>query len=280
MQRLLREDRQRRVAKGSRSLDARVGVHTGEVVAFSVETSGRVEYRLVGHTANLASRIESIAPVGSIAISQYTRQLCEGYFEFHELGPMTFKGLSAPINVYKVLGLGAHGRRARLDLAVKRGLTPLVGRDRSLATFEDLFADVKAGRGQVVFVSGEAGIGKSRLLLEFRRLLADANEEVTWLEGRCVSFGASTPMLPILDQLRENFRIDTNDGETEIIGKVEHGMRRLGGLEAEIPYIRYLLAVDPGDWQYWRWMRRRGARGSSTRFAHCRCAVRSCGRWC
>jgi predicted ATPase len=70
---------------------------------------------------------------------------------------------------------------------------------------------------------------------------------VTWLEGRCVSFGASSPMLPILDQLRENFRIDENDGEPEIIAKVEHGIRRLGGLDSEIPYIRYLLAVDPGD---------------------------------
>ena len=99
----------------------------------------------------------------------------------------------------------------------------------------------------MVFVSGEAGIGKSRLLIEFRRLLAAANEEVTWLEGRCVSFGASIPMLPVLDQLRENFRIDENDGEPEIIAKIEHGMRRLGSLEPEIPYIRYLLAVDPGD---------------------------------
>jgi hypothetical protein len=71
-----------------------LGVHTGEVVADSVETSGKVEYRLVGHTANLAARLESIAPVGSIAISDYTRQLCEGYFELRGLGPMTVKGIS------------------------------------------------------------------------------------------------------------------------------------------------------------------------------------------
>jgi tetratricopeptide (TPR) repeat protein len=116
-----------------------------------------------------------------------------------------------------------------------------------LAALEELFADVKTGRGQVVFVSGDAGIGKSRLLLEFRQRLTAANEEITWLEGRCVSFGASIPMLPTIDQLRENFRIDENDGEPEIIAKVEHGMRRLGDVETEIPYIRYLLAVDPGD---------------------------------
>jgi hypothetical protein len=73
------------------------------------------------------------------------------------------------------------------------------------------------------------------------------NEELTWLEGRCVSFGASIPMLPNIEQLRESFRIDENDGEPEIIAKVEDVMRRLGGVEPEIPYIRYLLAVDPGD---------------------------------
>jgi len=247
MQRELRADGQRRAEKGLRSLEARVGVHTGEVVAYSVETSGKVEYRLVGHTANLGSRLESLAPVGSIAVSEYTRQLCEGYFELRGLGPMTVKGLGAPINVYEVIGLGPQGRRARLDLAVERGLTPLVGRDRPLATFAELFADVKEGSGRVVFVSGEAGIGKSRLLLELRRLLAAANEDVTWLEGRCVSFGASIPMLPTLDQLRENFGVNENDGEPEIITKIEHGMHRLGGLDAEIPYIRYLLAVDPGD---------------------------------
>ena len=177
-------------------------------------------------------------------ISDATHKSVAGFFETLELGELEIKG-HAPVRAFEVLR--PHGRRARLDLAVERGLTPLVGRDRPLATFGELFTDVKAGHGQVVFVSGEAGIGKSRLLLEFRRLLAAANEEVTWLEGRCVSFGASIPMLPTLDQLRENFHIDENDGEPEIIAKVEHGMRRLGGLEAEIPYIRYLLAVDPGD---------------------------------
>ena len=96
-------------------------------------------------------------------------------------------------------------------------------------------------------MAGEAGIGKSRLLLELRRALAQAGEDVTWLEGRCISFGQSIPLLPLIDQLRENFRIEEFDGEPEIIAKIEHGMRRLGGLEAHLPYIRYLLSVDPGD---------------------------------
>ena len=225
-------------------LQMRIGINTGTVVVGRIGTDLHMEYTAIGDTINLASRLQSLARPGSVLISDSTHKSVAGFFETLELGELEIKG-HAPVRAFEVLR--PHGRRARLDLAVERGLTPLVGRDRPLATFGELFTDVKAGRGQVVFVSGEAGIGKSRLLLEFRRLLAAANEEVTWLEGRCVSFGASIPMLPTLDQLRENFRIDENDGEPEIIAKVEHGMRRLGGLDAEIPYIRYLLAVDPGD---------------------------------
>ncbi|HEX7787088.1 MAG TPA: AAA family ATPase, partial [Methylomirabilota bacterium] len=109
------------------------------------------------------------------------------------------------------------------------------------------FADVKHGRGQVVSLAGDAGIGKSRLLLEFRRALTEAGESPTWLEGQCVSFGQSIQFLPLIEQLRLNFEIEEFDGEPEIIAKVEHAMRRMGELEAHIPYVRYLLSVDPGD---------------------------------
>jgi len=226
------------------TLQMRIGINTGTVVVGRIGTDLHMEYTAIGDTINLASRLQSLARPGSVLISESTHKSVSGFFETLELGELEIKG-HAPVRAFEVLR--SRGRRARLDLAVEHGLTPLVGRDRPLAILGELFTEVKAGRGQVVFVSGEAGIGKSRLLLEFRRLLTAANEEVTWLEGRCVSFGASIPMLPTLDQLRENFRIDENDGEPEIIAKVEHGMRRLGGPDAEIPYIRYLLAVDPGD---------------------------------
>src|SRR5713101_6916649 len=111
---------------GSLPLEARVGVHTGEVVAYAAATGDKVEYRLIGHTANLAARLESIAPVGSIAISEATRQLCEGYFETHGLGPTAVKGVSAPINVYEVTGLGP--LRTHFQLSVQRGLTKLHAR--------------------------------------------------------------------------------------------------------------------------------------------------------
>src|SRR3972149_1298204 len=91
------------------------------------------------------------------------------------------------------------------------------------------------------------GVGKARPLLEFRRALAQAEEQATWLEGRCISFGQSIPFLPSIDQYRENFSIEESDGEPEIIAKVEHGMRRMGELEAPIPYIRYQLGADPPE---------------------------------
>ncbi|HSF30304.1 MAG TPA: AAA family ATPase [Candidatus Tectomicrobia bacterium] len=96
-------------------------------------------------------------------------------------------------------------------------------------------------RGQVVFIAGDAGIGKSRLALECRRTLAAAEEAVTWPEGRCIAFGQSIPFLPLIDQLRENIGIEELGGEPEIIAKVEHGMRRMGG--------RKRRGITPAVWR-------------------------------
>src|SRR5262249_19248577 len=150
-----------------------------------------------------------------------------------------------PVRAYEVLR--ARGRHARLDSTLERGLTPLIGRQREVEHLLERFAEVKGGRGQVVLISGEAGIGKSRLLLEFRRALTAAGEEATWLEGQCISFGQSIPFVPLIDQLRQSFGIEEFDGEPEIIAKVEHGMRRMGDLEPHIPYVRYMLSADPGE---------------------------------
>src|SRR4030095_14274500 len=119
--------------------------------------------------------------------------------------------------------------------------------ERELATLQDRFREVKAGRGQVVGIAGEAGLGKSRLVLEFRRARGRPGEALTWLEGHCISFGQASLFLPLIELLRENFHIDELDGEPEIIAKVEQGMRRMGDLETYIPTIRYLLSVDSGD---------------------------------
>ena len=112
-------------------MEARIGVNTGEVVVRTVETGGKVEYTPIGHTANLAPRLQTVAPAGSIPVSELTCRLVEGYFELRGLRPAEVKGVSEPVNVYEVTGLGP--LRSHFQLAARRGLTKFVGRQRELA---------------------------------------------------------------------------------------------------------------------------------------------------
>jgi class 3 adenylate cyclase/tetratricopeptide (TPR) repeat protein len=244
IQRAIRAVAQALQAERGLSLQMRIGINTGLVVVGKIGDDLRMDYTAVGDTTNLAARLQQMAQPGSVLISAATQQRVAGFFDTRDLGELSVKG-RAPVQAFEVLGPRSH--RTRFAVAVERGLTPLVGRERELATLRERFREVQAGRGQVVSIAGEAGLGKSRLVLEFRRALAQASEVVTWLEGHCISFGQASPFLPLIEQLRENFQIDEVDGEPEIIAKVEQGMRRMGELEASIPAIRYLLSVDPGD---------------------------------
>jgi class 3 adenylate cyclase/tetratricopeptide (TPR) repeat protein len=244
IQRAIRDLSREIEARQGPAIRMRIGLNTGPVVVGRIGDDLRMDYTAVGDTTNVAARIQQGARPGSVLVSEATLRAIGGFFETLDIGEQTVKG-RAPVHAHEVLR--PRGRRSRLDAAVERGLTPLVGRERELEILRERFREAKSGRGQVVFVTGEAGIGKSRLLLEFRRQLAETNEDATWLEGQCVSFGQSIPFLPLVDQLRRNFGIEELDGEPEIIAKTEHGMRRMGGLEPHIPYVRYLLGVDPGD---------------------------------
>ena len=230
--------------QGGPDLQMRIGINSGPVVVGRIGDDLRMDYTAIGDTTNLAARMQQIARPGSVVVSEAAHRAISSFFETLDLGEVPVKG-HAPVRAWEVLR--PRLRRSRFDAAVERGLTPLVGRVHEVATLVERFGQAKAGQGQVVFISGDAGIGKSRLLLEFRRRLAEAGEAVTWLEGQCISFGQSIPFLPLLDQLRENFSIEEFDGEPEIIAKIEHGMRRMRQLDAYIPYVRYLLSVDPGN---------------------------------
>jgi class 3 adenylate cyclase/tetratricopeptide (TPR) repeat protein len=222
----------------------RIALNTGIVVVGRITDDLHMDYTAIGDTINLASRLQSAARPTSVVISETTYRAIEGFFDTVDLGELEIRG-HAPVRAFEVTT--SRSRRTRLEVTAERGLTPLVGRERELANLEDLFREVRGGRGQVVFIAGEAGIGKSRLLLEFRRRLEASSDPVTWLEGRCVSFGQSIPMLPLIDQLQETFGIREGDGEPELIAKIEQTMRAMGGLEAEIAYVRYLFSADPGD---------------------------------
>jgi len=243
---------QRALAEYSRRLQAeqgfevamRIGLNTGPVVVGRIGDDLRMDYTAVGDTTNLAARMQQAARPGTVVATEATCKAVEGFFETRDLGELAVKG-HEPVRAFEVQR--TRGSRSRIDIGRERGLTPFVGRARELALVMDRFHEASAGRGQVVFVAGEAGIGKSRLLHEVRQAIAEAGLPATWLEGQCVSFGQSIPFLPMVDLLRKNFAIEEFDGEPEIIAKVERGVQRMGELAPHVGFIRYLLSVDPGD---------------------------------
>jgi len=221
----------------------RQGLNTGLVVVGSIGSDLRMDYTAVGDTTNVAARMLQIADAGRIVVAEATHRLVGNYFHTRPLGSLTLKGKTEPVDAWEVIS--PRSARTRLDVEAERGLTPFVGRDRELRVLTECFDKVIAGRGQVVFVVGEPGIGKSRLLLEFQRLLG---EQATWVEGRSISFGRSIAFHPLIDLLRRTFRIEESDQDSTIIEKIERGVLRLGAdLRSTLPYLRHLLAVDPGD---------------------------------
>jgi class 3 adenylate cyclase len=228
IQRALPEYAARLRAERGLTLAMRIGLNTGSVVVGRIGDDLRMDYTAVGDTTNLAARMQQIARPGSVMMTEATHKAVQGFFETLDLGLVTVKG-HEPVHAFEVLR--TRGTRSRMEIGGERGLTPFVGRERELSVLLDRFGDVEAGHGQVVYVAGEAGIGKSRLLHEFRRALNEGGRRVTFLEGQCLSFGHSIPFQPLVDQLRKNFRIEEYDGEPEIIAKVERGMRSRNGAD-------------------------------------------------
>ena len=223
----------------------RVGLNTGPVVVGKISDNLDMDFTAVGDTVNLASRMESAAAPGSVYLTESTYRLVRDYFECEPLAPLTVKGKSAPVVAYRAVR-ERPAIRTRLQAAAERGLSPFVGRAQELDVLRGHLDHVKRGHGHVAFVTGEAGLGKSRLLLEFRRSLLD--ESVQWLEGHCTSYGKKIPYLPISDVVKATLGIEEGDLDARIIRRVEEGTAEWQeSSKATIPYLRYLLNVDPGD---------------------------------
>lgn len=194
----------------------------------------------MGDTVNLASRIEGLAEPGTTYVSNDTFKLTEGFFRFEALGRKAVKGKEEPVNVFRVIAPNI--RRTRFDVSAERGLTPFVGRARELELLLDGFERSKAGRGQAFSIMAEAGVGKSRLLYEFRK--AVANEDVTFMEGKCLSYSRGVTYHPVIELMKANFDIVEGDGDFEIREKLKQGLKILDVDESStLPYLLELLSV-------------------------------------
>ena len=185
-------------------LQLRVGINTGPVIVGRVGNNLRMDYKAVGNTVNLAARMEQTAAPGTVQLTEHTYRLVAGYFDCDDLGLVSLKGLAEKVRVYQVRG--ERGTRARIDVARERGFTRLVGRERELACAAPVLCARPGGRGQAVSIIGDAGLGKSRLLYEFRQTLAGA--DCTWLDGRCHPYGAALAYGPVVELLKQYFQID------------------------------------------------------------------------
>jgi class 3 adenylate cyclase len=233
-------DRMRREKPGLPLLRMRAGIHIGPVVVGTVGNDLRVDFKAVGDTVNLASRMESLAEPGATYVSEDTFTLAEGLFRFEGLGEREIKGKEKPIRIYRVIV--ASTSRTRFDVSAERGLTPFVGRERERELLLDAFERTRSGRGQAVSIVSEAGMGKSRLIYEFRKAIL--NEDVTFLEGKCLSFGRGVAYQPISDIVKSNFDIREGDWDSVIRNKVTQGLQAIAVEDVPVmPYLLELLSV-------------------------------------
>jgi class 3 adenylate cyclase/tetratricopeptide (TPR) repeat protein len=226
----------------------RVGLNSGEVVVRSIGNDLRMSYTAVGQTTHLAARMEQMATPGAVLTTAETLRLAEGYVETRSLGALPVKGLEVPLEVFEVTGAGMV--RSRLQASARRGLSRFVGRGPELDQLHEALEQAEAGRGQVVAVVGEPGVGKSRLVHE----ITQAVSRPQWLilEGRSLPYGTATPYLPITDLLKGYFQVEARDGAREIHTRVLARLRALDpALEPTLPAFLALLDVPAEDarWQ-------------------------------
>ncbi len=225
----------------------RIGLNSGPVVVGSIGDDLRMDYTAQGDTANLASRMESSAYAGNILVSNHMYRLAKEFFEFEPLGQIHVKGKEEPVEAYRLIK--PTEVETRIAASVAKGLTRFVGRQRESETLKDAFDKVKSGEGQVVGIVGEAGVGKSRLLLEFRNSLPKGQH--WYYEGRCLHYGGSMPYLPILDITRS--LIGVKEGEQEHVIRQKLKERILGidqNLTHVIPPFQELLSLKVDDEEF------------------------------
>src|SRR5437867_7361871 len=227
--------------QGELPLLMRVRLNTEEVGVRSIRKEDlHTDYVPVGHSTNLAARMEQLAAPGSILVTEQTQKLTAGYFEFKALGKTQVKGVEEPLQVYEVLGAGP--LRTRLQVAMRRGVTRFVGRHSEMEQLQQALLHATAGHGQIVGVMGEPGVGKSRLFYEFK---LTSHSGCLILEAYSVSYGKASPYLPLIELLKAYFEITLQDDERKRREKVGGKVLMLDrSLEDTLPYLFALLGID------------------------------------
>ena len=204
--------------KGIR-LALRIGIHTGLVVVGDIGEGSRQEQLALGETPNVAARIQGLAASNTVAISDATYRLVQGYFDCEALGAQTLRGVAQPLQVYRVLE--ASGVHSRLEVAQTRGLTPLVGREQEVGILVERWEQVKAGHGHVVLLTGDAGIGKSRLVQMLKEHVA--NEPHLRWECRGSEYYQNTALFPVTDLFQRLLRFQAEETPGREGGKTRTG---------------------------------------------------------
>lgn len=204
--------------KTKRGIDfkMRIGLNSGEVVVGAIGNNLRMDYTADGDTTNIAARMEKKAEPGTILASRATYQMIKDYFVFHPMGELNLKGKARPQKAYKLIKSSVI--TTRIEASAIRGLTKFSERKESMAMLIDAFKKTKSGLNQVVGIMGEAGVGKSRLIVELRRNLMEF--DFIFLEGRCMHHGHSIPYLPVIHILKSYFKIEEKDHELIIKRKI------------------------------------------------------------
>src|SRR5262245_28741500 len=217
------ELRARLSAAPGAALALRLGLYTGLVVESRWDDTASA-VAVMGDVTSLAVALQAQAGPGQILCSDATAYLVRETVRLEAVGPLQVAGQATPVTAYAVLGSAAQ-RTSDRPPREGRVLSPFVGREREMATLHALLVQVEAGRGQVVGVVGEAGIGKSRLIAEFSQSLE--GRQLTYLTGRCLSYGSATPYLLWLDLLRHYCDLTEDDGPEDITTKIHRGLQEV-----------------------------------------------------